>query len=250
VSGRMHASWLLIDELLEAVLDPGRWPRVLGVLEERLRAQRSRLDVLGPGGELLLTAVGTRPPQPIDPFAALGPASQVATRVRPRPLSSFEFAGSVARARFALTGSSVVAHLVLEREAPAGWPAPDRRELGLFVLHLERALRVTIRLQATPAVAASVAERATPLGTPRFWRELEEKLQRDFGLTRCETRVAIRFAQGSPIPRIAHDLGVTVETIRSHLKQIYRKLGATRQAELVHLLLTKGRFVPVPTGCD
>ncbi len=65
-----------------------------------------------------------------------------------------------------------------------------------------------------------------------------------YGLTPAETRVAAAFVCGSSIVQVAQQHGICVETVRSHLKRIYQKLGTTRQAELVHLVLTKSRVSP------
>jgi DNA-binding CsgD family transcriptional regulator len=62
-------------------------------------------------------------------------------------------------------------------------------------------------------------------------------LQRTHGLTRAEARVVSRLAVGLDLPTIAAELGVGVETVRSHLKRAYAKTGTSRQAELVRLVL-------------
>lgn len=230
-----------IDEIYEAALDGERWSRALGALERRLKARRSRLEVLSPEGELLLRAAGPRTEGPIGPCPERPSESPRIARSRARSAIALDVDGPVARARFALAGLPAVGHLALERSRAASWPAQDRGELAMLLQHLERALRVAIRLRAgAPALAAPPSDAPVPELPPSFWQEIEAELQRGRGLTPCEARVAIRFAQGGSIPSVAHDLRVAVETIRTHLKRVYQKLGTTRQAELVHLLLTHG----------
>ncbi len=62
-------------------------------------------------------------------------------------------------------------------------------------------------------------------------------LQEQHGLTRAEARVATRLAAGKTVADIAAELGVSVETVRTHLKRAYHKTGVRRQAELVRLVL-------------
>lgn len=50
--------------------------------------------------------------------------------------------------------------------------------------------------------------------------------------------MAVRLAEGMSVPEIAYALGISVETVRTHLKRTYGKLGVSRQAALVRLVLT------------
>jgi DNA-binding CsgD family transcriptional regulator len=65
----------------------------------------------------------------------------------------------------------------------------------------------------------------------------ESRVERLLGLTRTEARVAIALARGATSNEIAERIGVRANTVRWHLKQIYAKTGARRQAELVRLVL-------------
>lgn len=57
------------------------------------------------------------------------------------------------------------------------------------------------------------------------------------GLTPAEAGVALALCFGQPMNEIAKSRGVSIETVRSHLKRIMAKTGTARQAELVSLLL-------------
>lgn len=63
-------------------------------------------------------------------------------------------------------------------------------------------------------------------------------LMRLYGLTAAESRVAGEILRGSGIDEAATRLGLKRETVRTHLKHIFAKVGTTRQADLVRLLLT------------
>ena len=56
-------------------------------------------------------------------------------------------------------------------------------------------------------------------------------------LTAAESQVAARLGEGRSVRDIASDTGCQANTIYIHLKQIYRKLGISRQADLVRLVL-------------
>lgn len=53
------------------------------------------------------------------------------------------------------------------------------------------------------------------------------------GLTRREAAVAERLAQGDSISQAASHLGISSNTVRNHLKAVYRKLGVHSRVELV-----------------
>ena len=62
-------------------------------------------------------------------------------------------------------------------------------------------------------------------------------LRRLYGLTRAEARLAALLLQGRDLPEAGAELGVTLHTVRTHLKAVLAKTGAARQAELVRILL-------------
>ncbi len=66
----------------------------------------------------------------------------------------------------------------------------------------------------------------------------EAILRRAFGLTAAEAGVACLLLQDKTVAEISHALGVTTNTVRFHLKQLFAKVGVRRQSELVRALLT------------
>jgi len=59
-----------------------------------------------------------------------------------------------------------------------------------------------------------------------------------FGLTAAEAVVAAALADGKVVEGLATELGVTLNTVRTHLKNVFAKTGTTRQAQLVALILS------------
>lgn len=60
-----------------------------------------------------------------------------------------------------------------------------------------------------------------------------------FGLTERESAVALRIAWGESLKMVADQLGVTIATVRVHLRAIFWKTGTRRQAELTALIFRK-----------
>jgi DNA-binding CsgD family transcriptional regulator len=82
---------------------------------------------------------------------------------------------------------------------------------------------------AGPRVSASKALQALATVPPQDGSELER-------LTPREWEIARRLAEGDRVPLIVEDLGIAENTVRNHLKSIFRKLGVGSQSELIRLL--------------
>ncbi|MCW8862042.1 MAG: response regulator [Rhodospirillales bacterium] len=63
-------------------------------------------------------------------------------------------------------------------------------------------------------------------------------LQRLYALTEAEARVVQALVGGKRLESAAEEFGVSMNTVRTHLKQAFRKTGTNRQSELVKLVLT------------
>jgi DNA-binding CsgD family transcriptional regulator len=68
----------------------------------------------------------------------------------------------------------------------------------------------------------------------------ERTLRSVFDLTDAEARLAVRLVNGQALEDIANELGLTKETVRSHLKSVFSKTNTHRQGELVSLLSPLG----------
>lgn len=82
-----------------------------------------------------------------------------------------------------------------------------------------------------PAVAVFIRD---PSDSPQASRRLLRSL---FQLTRTETEVAMLMMDGLTLDECAERLGVSRNTVRAHLRGVFAKTGATRQAQLVKTLL-------------
>ena len=58
------------------------------------------------------------------------------------------------------------------------------------------------------------------------------------GLTLLESRVAVLLAEGRTVPDVAVLTGRAPTTVRTHLRRVHRKLGVSRRADLVRLVLS------------
>ena len=65
-----------------------------------------------------------------------------------------------------------------------------------------------------------------------------DRLRCDFGLTLAEAKLALHLVAGETLRSAAVKLGISYETTRSSLKNIFRKTETCRQAELVIVILT------------
>lgn len=66
----------------------------------------------------------------------------------------------------------------------------------------------------------------------------QRRLREIYDLTPAEARLASLIAQGWRLEDAAEDLGVSLNTVRTHLKRIFAKSGTDRQADLVRLILS------------
>lgn len=53
-----------------------------------------------------------------------------------------------------------------------------------------------------------------------------------FGLTRAETIIVKRIVGGEPADTIADGLSITLETVRTHVRRVYSKLGVNNREQL------------------
>lgn len=115
---------------------------------------------------------------------------------------------------------------------------PDARlPLPIFVTPINP--NILARLPAPEPVAAAVflsdPDRSPPVAS--------ESLQAAYNLTKSEAEVAISIANGCSPEDIAQARQASLHTVRAQLKQVFRKLGVTKQADLVRILLA-GPFQP------
>jgi DNA-binding CsgD family transcriptional regulator len=121
--------------------------------------------------------------------------------------------------------------------------------LALPIDHAEPMRAVIRRLHPTSAgmlgaprdaVALYVSDPRKPVETS------EEILQRLFGLTAREASVLRILVEGDDLQSAAARLGIGLETVRSHVKHMMETMGASRQVELVRMVLSSPAWI---AGC-
>lgn len=65
-----------------------------------------------------------------------------------------------------------------------------------------------------------------------------ERLSALYGLTVTQAKATREFARGASYKEVARRLKISEDTVRSHIKEIYRKTRVNRQADLMHLILS------------
>ncbi|MDM7923977.1 MAG: helix-turn-helix transcriptional regulator [Pyrinomonadaceae bacterium] len=70
---------------------------------------------------------------------------------------------------------------------------------------------------------------------------LQEDLRMIYDLTKKEAEIAILLAEGKTISEISDALGTSLNTVRTHVKHVFGKVGTNRQASLVRYVLSASR---------
>ena len=80
-----------------------------------------------------------------------------------------------------------------------------------------------------------------PTLTRAFIEEVQYVENRpDTPLSRRESQILQKVAYGATTKEVAHDLGISPHTVKTHLERIFEKLGANDRAQAVAIALRKG----------
>jgi DNA-binding CsgD family transcriptional regulator len=113
---------------------------------------------------------------------------------------------------------------------------------GTMLMSRENARPLSITIAPLHEFSASPSQRhAAVLFISDPDRNLElpaDLLQRCYGLTPAEARLAMILLEGHSLKEAADSCGVTHNTAKSQLKSVFMKTGVNRQGELIRLLLT------------
>jgi DNA-binding CsgD family transcriptional regulator len=63
-----------------------------------------------------------------------------------------------------------------------------------------------------------------------------DTLRKIYGMTRCEAQVSIQLADGKSQAQAAEELNVSINTVKTHLRGIYEKLGVNNQSQVVAII--------------
>ncbi|MBW8812894.1 MAG: hypothetical protein JF588_05660 [Caulobacterales bacterium] len=116
--------------------------------------------------------------------------------------------------------------------APAGRSLPLRsaEDLPASVMHL-----IPLRRDARDIFTRSIALAVITSRKSRLSLG-NGVLEALFDLTPTEAQLASKVAEGITVQEIASARGISIQTARVHMRNIYTKLGLSRQAELTNLL--------------
>lgn len=84
------------------------------------------------------------------------------------------------------------------------------------------------------AVLLFIIDPANKAGIPSAW------LMDAYGLTQAEAKVALAVSSGLSIPETASQLGLSPNTIKTQLRNVFAKSGVSRQTELARLIASIG----------
>ncbi len=116
-------------------------------------------------------------------------------------------------------------------------PRPSgRRSLEVMACAIDPASRVWSQGRAAGFLVVSSGE-AQLHGVARRLRDL-------YGLSEAESQLVVALANGSTLKDWAATRGVSIETVRWQLKQVFAKTGTTRQPELMRLVLLGPALIP------
>lgn len=111
-------------------------------------------------------------------------------------------------------------------------PGATGPDLAAWVLPLDGGLRRDLGapFSAKAVIFIRVLGDTSPVPAELFVRR--------YGITPAECRVLFLIVQGMTIQSAATTLGISLETVRTHLKHLLAKTGAQRQADLVRLAMS------------
>jgi DNA-binding CsgD family transcriptional regulator/PAS domain-containing protein len=101
----------------------------------------------------------------------------------------------------------------------------------------------SLSLLVRPLPAGAGGDAGSPIATVFLSRPEErhsippEIIQQLFGLTKTESSVTSLLAQGIGVEEIASRLGVSVYTVRTHIRSVFKKTGVSKQTELIRRVL-------------
>jgi DNA-binding CsgD family transcriptional regulator/PAS domain-containing protein len=110
---------------------------------------------------------------------------------------------------------------------------PDR--LSVVIVPLSR--RKPLFSDLSLALAVFLHESTTPIPLDR------NRLQRRYGLSRSEARLAAQLSCGQELKTAARSVGISYETARGYLKAIFRKTETNSQTELLARMLSDPTLV-------
>jgi DNA-binding CsgD family transcriptional regulator len=126
--------------------------------------------------------------------------------------------------------SALQSHDMLERSACFYFNARDGERWVAHVLPLTSGIRRKAGQDYSAVAAVFVRKAAFDLPHPM------DVISNTYKLTPAEMRILMMIVQIGGVPEIAHVLGISETTVKTHLQHVFEKTGTQRQAELVKLV--------------
>lgn len=144
------------------------------------------------------------------------------------------------RLRFAEERSHAALQAALSTCSATGVSAPHARRIA--VMPKPDAMPYSVEIRpiriASTAPGAPVPSALIHISNPELDRDqCLVVLQKRFGLTPAEARLALEMRKGDGRAAAARRCGISINTARTHLTSIFGKTGVTRQAELIKVLI-------------
>lgn len=87
-----------------------------------------------------------------------------------------------------------------------------------------------------------------PKQTFAFGPRLTRYLRSQFDLSQAETRAAYAISDGCRLDEAAGRIGISINTLKTHLERVYEKMDVHRANELVHRIVEIRRHLLVGEG--
>ena len=126
-----------------------------------------------------------------------------------------------------LRTNGLLAFLSSDDSTGLAWVFKRQRSEGYFAIKRDRPLQVSHE------VALSLTFIATSANDRYVWCDIKPI----FGLTRSEAALVKRLVSGQPIQAAADDLRMSVDTARTHIRNVYGKLGISSREQLFAAVL-------------
>jgi len=109
---------------------------------------------------------------------------------------------------------------------------------GILSLPTSSGAAVTVLVSPCPRLGLLEPAALVFLGTPLRGPHLQEKyVAQRYGLTPAEVKLPQALVDGGRLVDYADRAGISLNTAKTHLKQIFAKTGSRRQADLVRLIV-------------
>ena len=131
-------------------------------------------------------------------------------------------------ASFGGLGGLPLRRMEVSRRPPKG---PSR----LLIMNVPESGALPFGVSQPAATILVIDPDASPEPDQTVLREL-------FSLTAAEARMTAKLAVGRSVEEIAADLGITVETVRTHVRNVLSKTATGRQGELISMVLRTAPF--------